>query len=499
MLLVSTAQAYFRLSHIPGPFFAKFTNLQRFSWVLSLRAHEIHTEQHRKYGPLVRFGPNMVSVGDPREIGTIYSFKEPWRKSNFYRALLMKARNKPVEGIFATQSELIHRNLKRPVSAAYSMSNLVSFEPYVDATMRVFCDQLESRFISKDGGRPPACNLSDWLQMFAFDVIGELTFSKRFGFLENGEDVDGIMAGLWNTFKKTSLVTQMPWLEYLWTNNPVLRHFRGNGKSPGVVFAMSRVQERQALEKGELEKEWEVNNRDFLSRFIEIQAKDQNVPPEALLVWVSSNITAGSDTTAIFLRSIFYQLLTHPNTLSKLMAELDAAADRGELDELATWKQTHELPYLSAVIAEAGRIHPPFGLPLERQVPAHGAVVCGQHLKGGTIVGMSAWAAHRDPSVFGDDCDEWNPDRWLCDPEKKKKMDGSLLTFGAGHRSCLGKNISLLEIHKVVPTLLKKFNFEVVGPEEGGAWDVQNRWFVPQHGFKVRLSKRQQASERLPN
>ena len=206
LLFLSTAQAYFRLSHIPGPFFAKFTNLQRFSWVLSLRAHEIHTEQHRKYGPLVRFGPNMVSVGDPREIGTIYSFKEPWRKSDFYRALLMKARNKPVEGIFATQSELIHRNLKRPVSGAYSMSNLVSFEPYVDATMRVFCDQLESRFISKDNGQPPACNLSDWLQMFAFDVIGELTFSKRFGFLENGEDVDGIMAGLWNTFKKTSLV-----------------------------------------------------------------------------------------------------------------------------------------------------------------------------------------------------------------------------------------------------------------------------------------------------
>lgn len=206
ILIASSALTYFRLSHIPGPFFAKFTNLQRFWWVLSYRAHEIHIEQHRKYGPLVRFGPNMVSVGDPKEIGTIYSFKEPWRKSSFYRALLMKARNKPVEGIFATQDEMIHRNLKRPISSVYSMSNLVSFEPYVDSTMRVFCGQLEKRFVSKDG-RPPACNMSDWLQMFAFDVIGELTFSKRFGFLENGEDVDGIMVGLWNTFKKTSLVS----------------------------------------------------------------------------------------------------------------------------------------------------------------------------------------------------------------------------------------------------------------------------------------------------
>ena len=148
----------------------------------------------------------------------------------------------------------------------------------------------------------------------------------------------------------------------------------------------------------------------------------------ALLVWVSSNITAGSDTTAIFLRTIFYQLLTHPDSLSKLMAELDGAASRDELNELAAWKQTHELPYLSAVIAEAGRLHPPFGLPFEREVPAHGAVVCGQPLKGGTIVGMSAWVAHRDPKVFGEDCDQWNPDRWMCEPEKRKQMDACLLT-----------------------------------------------------------------------
>lgn len=72
----------------------------------------------------------------------------------------------------------------------------------------------------------------------------------------------------------------MPWLEYFWTNNPVLRQFRGNGKSPGVEFAMARVQERKALERGELEKEWEVNSRDFLSRFMEIEAKDKNVPRE---------------------------------------------------------------------------------------------------------------------------------------------------------------------------------------------------------------------------
>ena len=79
-ILISAVRSYYRLAHIPGPFLARFTNIPRFSWVLSYRAHDIHTALHRKYGPLVRFGPNMVSVADPAEVGNIYGFVKPWLK-----------------------------------------------------------------------------------------------------------------------------------------------------------------------------------------------------------------------------------------------------------------------------------------------------------------------------------------------------------------------------------------------------------------------------------
>ena len=145
-------------------------------------------------------------------------------------------------------------------------------------------------------------------------------------------------------------------------------------------------------------------------------------------MWTSSNITAGSDTTGIFLRTIFYQLFSHPTTLQKLLAELDEAAAAGNLDTLASWKQTRILPYLDACVKEAGRIHPPFGLPYERVVPSEGATICGHFLPGGTIVGMSAWAVHRNRELFGEDCDKWNPGRWLCDEDKRRKMENALLT-----------------------------------------------------------------------
>lgn len=151
-------------------------------------------------------------------------------------------------------------------------------------------------------------------------------------------------------------------------------------------------------------------------------------PSRALLVWTTSNITAGSDTTAILLRTLFYNLLTHPQTLHRLRDELDNAARTGNLDELASWKQTRDLAYLDACIKEAGRLHPPFGLPLERVVPPEGAEICGQFLKGGTIVGISGWVAHRNEESFGQDSDLWRPERWLCDKESRKRMEASLLT-----------------------------------------------------------------------
>ena len=198
----------------------------------------------------------------------------------------------------------------------------------------------------------------------------------------------------------------------------------------------------------------------------------------ALTAWTSSNILAGSDTTAIFLRTLFHGLLTHPSTLFRLRTELDVAASAGRLSIPVTWKESLALPYLDACIKEAGRVHPPFGLPLERVVPASGVTICGEYLAPGTIVGMSAWVAHRDRDTFGDDADVWRPERWLVEGEARKRMENGLLTvsspsfgfpistanssclfqFGAGHRSCLGKNISLLEIYKLVPTILQVYD-----------------------------------------
>ena len=217
----------------------------------------------------------------------------------------------------------------------------------------------------------------------------------------------------------------MPWLDVWLKKNPVLSRLQPARTNPMVAFARDRMSERKDAEK---EAKLPDNRRDFLSRFIEAKAKHAETPEWALMSWTTSNITAGSDTTAILLRTIFYSLLRHPNDMRQLLDELQASKDEGRLSIPVTWKESRDLPFLDACVKEAGRLHPPFGLQYERVVPDEGAEICGQHLKGSTIVGINPWVAHRDKDLFGQDAEDWRPGRWLCDEERFKAMDRGLLT-----------------------------------------------------------------------
>ena len=72
-------------------------------------------------------------------------------------------------------------------------------------------------------------------------------------------------------------------------------------------------------------------------------------------------------------------------------------------------------------------------------------------------MGCNAWTVHRDKNTFGEDCDSYRPERWLEDAESTRGMERAMLQFGAGNHVCLGQNIALMEIYKLVPSLLRTY------------------------------------------
>lgn len=93
---------------------------------------------------------------------------------------------------------------------------------------------------------------------------------------------------------------------------------------------------------------------------------------------------------------------------------------------------------------EALRMHPGVAFPLERFVPAEGATICGQVIPGGTNVSVNAPVIHMNKDVFGDDADQFRPERWLeASPGELKTMDRNFLAVSC----CWSFNYYYLPMH----------------------------------------------------
>lgn len=179
------------LRSIPGPFAASITKYWRLHDVWKGKAHLTAIELHRKHGPLVRIGPNHVSVADPTFISRFYSIKEDYTKTAFFPIQCISWKKRPEMNLFSERKPEEHRIAKRKVGAAYAMPNVLQSEAAIGSCVELFMNRL--RELTADG-RP--IDLGAWLQYFAFDVVGEVSFASKLGFLEQGKDVDGMMVCL---------------------------------------------------------------------------------------------------------------------------------------------------------------------------------------------------------------------------------------------------------------------------------------------------------------
>ncbi|KAH0434016.1 cytochrome P450 [Colletotrichum camelliae] len=495
------------LNKYPGPFLASLTDWWRFFDVKGQRPEVTHQKLHEKYGDVVRLGPNTLSFADPAALKTIYGLNKGFVKSDFYIVQQSVVKGHSLQSLFSTTDNGFHSQFRRCVNSAFSMSALVQYEPFVDNTTKLFLSQTEKLF----AGNPEGCDFTTWLQFYAFDVIGEITYSKRHGFIEKNEDIDGIVAYLSKLFLYVAPIGQIPLLDRVFLKNPIYLKLSQWGfidsTFPVARFARARMAERLPELNGKEPLLPVTNGKklaeqpDLLSKFLAAREARPDFMSDVLVQTMAVSMAfAGSETTAISLAAVFYYLLRTPTALARLKEELDQFGREGGFSDtetgLVTWTESQKLVYLDACIKEAFRMHPAAGLPLERIVPEQGAEIAGTFVKGGTIVGCSAWIIHRRPEIWGADVDTYRPERWLVDETKDheaeeqriKEMNGHMFQFGMGSRTCIGKNISLLEIYKVVPSLLRRFDIKFKDPNQ--EWQLINAWFVKQVNFYTMFTPR---------
>ncbi|GLA44092.1 hypothetical protein AnigIFM63309_002353 [Aspergillus niger] len=337
--------------------------------------------------------------------------------------------------VFNTQDESMHKLIKSPIAPLFSLSNVVHFEGLVEEVLACLSEQFDKRFVATG----EAFDCAEWLQYFAFDVMGTMSFSKRYGFLEQGRDVNGMLRAIFEFFMVAAPMTQLTWLDPILYKNRLAHSFR---QTPGmsILGFVGKAIGGRLAKSGDVKEDsgFTPPNKDFLARFLETQKLNPKLPPWLGLMRIQN--TQGLHGLDIFqchcwLRfgwdcdencHMVNHLLSYSESLERLQRELDGANLTRPYPQ---WSEVRDLPYLDACIQEAARLHPPFALPLERIVPRGGVTVLGHYLPEGTLVGGNPYVVNRHEATFGPDVEAWKPERWLnAEDDHKRLLEQSLLT-----------------------------------------------------------------------
>jgi len=195
--------------------------------------------------------------------------------------------------------------------------------------------------------------------------------------MDVGKD-DGTFAQIESALRSAAWIGQVP--AFYWLHDflsPVIGNYLGVTARHGGLrtFASREIANRK--DRGS-------DHQDILDKLFEVQKeKPEEMNDASVLSMATSNVFAGSDTTAISTRSIIYYLLKNPECKRKLGDEIDTQKREGKLTEPITLEQTKHMPYLQACLYEGLRCHPAVGMSLPRVTPSGGVEIDGRHLPDG--------------------------------------------------------------------------------------------------------------------
>ncbi|KAI0718402.1 cytochrome P450 [Cerioporus squamosus] len=218
--------------------------------------------------------------------------------------------------------------------------------------------------------------------------------------------------------------------------------------------------------------------KDILSTFLRGNmdaSGDMTLTKEELVAQVSTLMFAGTDTTSCATTRTIHLLAQYPDVQTKLREEIVAAHQ--EKGSRLMYDDLFDLSYLEAVCRESLRLYPPASLlsksprqdtvlPLRNPIRGVGGQEIHEiHIPKGTNVIVGVQAMNRAKELWGEDADEFKPERWLTDlPDAviQARIPGvysNMMTFLGGGRACIGFKFAQLDMKVFLSILLENFAF----------------------------------------
>jgi cytochrome P450 len=471
--LARVALQWYRLSHIPGPFWASISSFWIIKQSLKGRLPLATKELTDRYGPLVRVSPTELVTCDPEIVRRTTAVRSEYTRGPWYNAMKFEPGR---DNLFSMRDEAAHMKLRNKMAAGYSGKENESMEGTVDEQVAALIDLIETKYISTSTEYRPM-DFALKTQYFTLDVISALSFGRPLGYLKHDVDLHDYIKITTAYVPFMMVLAHVPWLADL-LHSRLLRGLLPKesdklGFGAFINVARKAVAERFAPES--------KPQSDMMGSFVRHGLTPEEASSEALL-----QIIAGSDTSASTIRAVMLHLLANASAYRRLQVEIDSGIAVGTISSPITDAEARRLPYLQAVIKEGLRILPPATGGSFKAVPAGGDILAGKFIPAGTQIGSSYLSIQHSTATFGPDAELFRPERWLEaseDPARLAHMTSTVdLLFHYGKYKCLGQNVALMEFNKVFVELLRRFEFSIVYPHKAvkitnaGMWIMEDFW-----------------------
>lgn len=180
------------LAKYPGPLLGKLTGFYSVYQAYSGERHLDFYKLHKKYGTIVRYGPNSISINSNVAHTEIYGFKSNTRKAHFYSAFPAQ------KGAWSTHSAIdksLHARKRRVLSQAFSDAAMRGLQPHILSVIRTFTEAIGD-FPSQLGiGEKKATStwstpkdMGSYANYMSYDVLGDICYGESFNTLESSEN-----------------------------------------------------------------------------------------------------------------------------------------------------------------------------------------------------------------------------------------------------------------------------------------------------------------------